>query len=388
MSSESPTKTGLDEASTPAQPERPPPKHIFEGHKDDINTLVFSHDNIHVVSGFDDVTMRKWDRETGFSTPAQPERTPPKHIFEGRESWIWNFVFLHDNVHILSGSLDGTMRKWDRETGHLVGVPWEGEGGRTWALALSPDGKTVACGREDGSLQRWDTDGEMREGVWMGHSDHVRSVSWSPSGGHIASGSKDGTILIRKAENGEVEVGPIEAGQDCVRSLAYSPSGDRIASGGDTETICIWDCITGELLVGPIKDLGGVPVNSIVWSSDSSKLYSASDEFARVFDSVSGTQLHRFEHNHHVYSVALSPTHSVLACVGHDGIAQLWDTESYQPLGEPFSPEYSETLQCVTFSRDGRYLAYGGYDNKITLWMVKDIAPELPVCASIYHPSG
>jgi len=226
----------------------------------------------------------------------------------------------------------------------------------------------------------------MSEDVWMGHRDHVRSVSWSPSGGHIASGSGDGTILIQKAGSGEIEVGPIQTGQDWVRSLAYSPSGDRIASGG-AYTICIWDSNTGKLLVGPIKDLQ-TSVTSVVWSSDSSKLYSASDEFARVFDSVSGTELHRFEHNNWLNSVTLSPTHNVLACVGNGGIAQLWDTESYQPLGKPFNPEDSVAPRCVSFSRDGRYLAYGGDDNKITLWMVKDIAPELPVCASIYHPSG
>jgi len=150
MSSESPTKPGLDEASTPARPERPPPKYIFEGH----------------------------------------------------QSWISSFLFLYDNVHIVSGSSDGTMRKWDCETGLLVGEPWKGEGGYIWALALSPDGKTIACGRNGGIVQRWNTDGEMSEGVWIGegYSDDVRSVSWSSNGGtgHIASGSQGGTILIQK----------------------------------------------------------------------------------------------------------------------------------------------------------------------------------------------
>jgi len=321
------------------------------------------------------------------STPAQPERPPPKHIFEGHEGRIWSFIFLHDNVHIVSGSFDCTMRKWDCETGLLVGEPWKGEGSLIHALALSPDGKTIACGRADGSLQRWNTDGEMREGVWMGHSNNVQSVSWAPNGGRIASGSRDKTIMIRNAESGEVEVGPIETGQDWVRCLAYSPSGDRIASAGSNYTICIWDSNTGELLVGPIKGLG-TWVESTVWSSDSSKLYTASVEFARVFDSVSGTELHRSKHSDILYSVALSPKHNVLACVGHKGVAQLWDTESYQPLGKPFDSRDRVELRCVSFSRDGRYLAYGGDDGKITLWMVKDIAPELPVCASIYHPSG
>jgi len=316
------------------------------------------------------------------STPARPERPTPKHIFEGHEDQVWNFAFLHDSIHIVSGSHDGTMHKLDCDTRLLVAEPWKGEGGGIWALGLSPDGKTIACGREDGSLQRWNTDGEISEGVWMGHSDSVRSVSWSPNGGHIASGSEDGTILIRKVENGEVEVGPIETKQVKVYSVAYSPSGERIASGGLDKTICIWGSNTGELLVGPIKDLGN-SVTSVVWSSDSSKLYSASDKFVRVFDSMSGTELHRFQHNNYVNSVALSPNHNVLACVGVRGIAQLWDTESYQSLGKPFSLEDSLQHYCVSFSRDGRYLAYGGDNKKITLWMVKDIAPELPVCASI-----
>src|SRR6267154_6870667 len=313
------------------------------------------------------------------SPPARPKRPTPKHEFEGHTNNIWSFVFLHDNVHIVSGSEDGTMRKWSRDTGLVVGEPWEGEGGIILALALSPDGKTIACGREDGSVQRWNTDGEMIEGVWTGHSEGVRSLSWSPSGGHLASGSFDGTILIRNVESGEVEVGPIKTKQDDVYCLAYSPLGDKIASGGYKKTIWIWDSKTGELLVGPIKDLGDYYVTSVVWSSDSSKLYSASDKFARVFDSVSGTLLHQFKHDRPLWSIAFSPKHDVLVCVGYRGTAQLWDTESHQPIGQPFGQEDLKHLYCVSFSRDGRYLAYGGEDKKITLWMMKDLAPQLAV---------
>jgi len=96
---------------------------------------------------------------------AQLERPTPKHEFEGHANDIWSFVFLHDNVDIVSGSGYGTARRWDCDTGLLVGEPWKGEDGSIHVLALSPDGTTIACGRKDGSVQRWDTDGEMMKGV-------------------------------------------------------------------------------------------------------------------------------------------------------------------------------------------------------------------------------
>jgi WD40 repeat protein len=194
--------------------------------------------------------------------PAISSRPTPKHEFNGHRESIWSFVFLHDNVHIVSGSLDGTMRKWDCDTGLLVGEPWKGEGGRIEALALSPDGRTIACGRKDGSIQGWNTDGEMIKHVWTGHNRRALSLSWSPSGSHLASGCNDGAILIRKTKSGEVKVGRIKTNQGSVWSLAYSPSGDRIASGGDNN-ICIWDSNTAKLLVGPIEDLGAAVVSVV-----------------------------------------------------------------------------------------------------------------------------
>jgi WD40 repeat protein len=321
----------------------------------------------------------------------QSQGPTAKHTFEGHENVISSFVFLHDNVHIVSGSEGGTMCKWDCDTGLLVGKPWKGKGGSILALALSPDGKAIACGRKDGSVQWWDTDGKMMEGIRMGRGNCVRSLSWSPSGGHIASGSYDGAILIGSADSkrGYVRVSPIETKHwGWVHSLSYSPSGDKIASGRST-AIYIWDSNTGELLVGPMEDMMEHEVVSVVWSPDGRKLYSASDQFVRVFDSTSGALLHRFEHGNWILSVALSLQHNILACVGLDGVAQLWDTESYHPLGDLFSQEnHGMSVRCVSFSRDGRYLAYGGYDKKITLWMVQDVAPQLTLCAPVSNIQG
>jgi WD40 repeat protein len=333
----------------------------------------------------------RWTRKEA-SAAAQVKGLTLKHKLKGHKAAIWNFVFLHDNTHIVSCSVDGTMQKWNCDTGLVVGEPWEGDGGSIYALALSPDGKTIACGREDGSVQRWTTDGQMTAGVWTDYrNERVQSLSWSPNSGHIASGSHDGIILIRNAKSGEVEKDLIAMEQDKLYALAYSPSGDRIASGGslsgdrgvshgkNDNTIYIWNTKTGKLVVGPIEDLGNI-VTSLVWSSDSSQLYSASDKFARVFNSKSGKLLYRYEHDHSLFSVVLSPKNNVLACVGYEGVIQLWDTKSHQPLRVDL-PVYQdhESFHYVSFSQNGRYIAYGGSDKKITLWTVDDETPVVAV---------
>lgn len=313
-------------------------------------------------------------------SPAEPKPIP-KQQFQCQGPVVENFAYLHDNVHIISGSRDGTVCRWNSETGHRV---WTYEGETTlWTLSLSPDGATIACGMDDGSVIRLTTEGEMIEDVWKGHENTVESLSWSPGKGeYLASGSTDDTIIIRNTNSGEIDVGPIQTDQGGVLSLAYSPSGDRIASGGDN--ICIWDTKTGKLIVDPIKiELGHV--TAVVWSSDCSKLYttSDSDNSARVFD-MSGTQLYHFEHDYFLHSVALSPQNNVLVCIGTD-IAQLWDIKSCKPLGQPFGHEdISDYLECVSFSRDGSFVACGGWGTataSLTQWKVEDIAPELAVRA-------
>ncbi|KAG1791851.1 uncharacterized protein HD556DRAFT_1444924 [Suillus plorans] len=50
----------------------------------------------------------------------------------------------------------------------------------------------------------------------------------------------------------------------------------------------------------------------------------------------------------------------------------------HQPLGKPFHQNRDTLCYVTSFSRDGSHLAYTGDDGKVTLWMLKDIAPQLP----------
>src|SRR5262249_54268252 len=68
---------------------------------------------------------------------------------------------------------------------------------RVGAMALSHDRRLVALARKDGKdVEVWETASGTRRGVLAGHDGPVVSLSFSPDGKYLASGSEDTTVLV------------------------------------------------------------------------------------------------------------------------------------------------------------------------------------------------
>src|SRR5258708_1575610 len=123
---------------------------------------------------------------------------------------------------------------------------------------------------------------------WIGHTDFVRCVSYSPNGRHVVSGSWDKTIRIWDAETGAAVGDPITGHVAGALSIAYSPDGRHIVSGSSDKTIRIWDAETGGAVGEPIT--GHVRgVSSIAYSPDGRHIVSgSSDSTIRIWDGATG----------------------------------------------------------------------------------------------------
>ncbi|KAE9397806.1 hypothetical protein BT96DRAFT_61753 [Gymnopus androsaceus JB14] len=71
----------------------------------------------------------------------------------------------------------------------------------------------------------------------QGHTDHVRSVTFSPDGRRIVSGSDDQTVRIRNAETGLIIGEPLQEHTDYVKSVSSSPDGTSIVSESSYQTV-------------------------------------------------------------------------------------------------------------------------------------------------------
>jgi WD40 repeat protein len=105
-----------------------------------------------------------------------------------------------------------------------------------------------------------------------GHLDRVMSVSFSPDGSHIASGSIDQTVRIWDAKTG-AHLSTLEGHSDWVLSVAFSPDGSRVAGSGN-KTVRIWDATSGAHLStfkgrsDSVRSLAFSPDGKCILSSD------------------------------------------------------------------------------------------------------------------------
>ncbi len=177
--------------------------------------------------------------------------------YTGHTQPVLALAWSPNGQHIASGGADGTVRIWNATTGHTY-VTYHGHSAEVNAVSWSPDGQHIASGGVDATVQVWDAATGRTLFTYHRHTGEINAVAWqigpqllpAPEG-RIASGGADATVQVwsfGKARNtqyhqemvlqGEILMYRGHAGQ--VTSVTWSPDGQLIASGSEDGTVQVW----------------------------------------------------------------------------------------------------------------------------------------------------
>jgi serine/threonine protein kinase len=159
----------------------------FEGHTGDVYALAFSPDARQLMSGGADRKVRIWLVDSGAQAADLPQH----------RDQVLTVAWSHDGRHMVSGDITHAIRIWDARMSammRVVTVP-----GAVLALAFAPDDTWFVAGVDDNQIRFFDMRGGAVLETLGGHKDYVQALAVSTDGRWLASGSRDRTVRLWRA---------------------------------------------------------------------------------------------------------------------------------------------------------------------------------------------
>ena len=296
---------------------------------------------------------------------------------------IYEIAYSPDGTRLAVASSIGIWI-YDADTGEELSL-LTGHTLYVFSVSFSPDGATLASGSGDETVRLWDVATGTLKATLTGHTWAVSSVSFSPDGATLASGSGDETVRLWDVATGTLKA-TLTGHTWAVSSVSFSPDGATLASSGD-EAVRLWDVATGTLKATLIEHTLYF-VFSVSFSPDGATLASGSgDGTILLWDVVTGTLKATLTgHTSFVISVCFSPDGKTLASGSGDESIRLWDASTGNHLKTLTG--HTDSVFSVSFSPDGTTLASGSGDGTILLWELTPASPETEKIAADVNSDG
>ena len=283
-----------------------------------------------------------------------------------------------DGKMLAAGFSDGQIWLIDEPSGKPKRTSWNAHSGEVTALDFSSDGKRLFSTGTDKLLRAWNVDADASLGQAIGtpiagHTTAIRSLTTSPDGKLMATGSDDGVIMLWDQQTGELAGPPLREHQRAVMALRFGPDGKQLLSGGDDQTVRLWDARTArrqQVLLGAPNTVRAVALIG--------KLAAAGDWEGNVllWDVTTGKPIGKPQKGHRlsVSGLAVSPSGTLLISSSWDGELRRWRPETGLTFGPALRPRQG-ALQSLILRPDGQSLWSATDDGRLLELQIDERSP-------------
>ncbi len=412
----------------------------ISGHTDYITQVTFSPDGTILASTGHDNVVILWNVQTheiigqpltGINMAFSPDGKMLAIIADDRSMTLWDVktqqvirkapnlccgvTFSPDGKTLVSSSVDEKnntlIRFWDVETLSVVGSLSGSAGiGSASNFVLSPDGKLLAaenctgafmggtCNQGSASIIIWNLETNKPIGVsLLGHNNWISDLVFSPDSKVLASGSRDGTIILWRMDELQ-SASPLlrdETSMHYSLVAALSPDNETLALGGCNKEISPYNCKKGQILFWDLLSQQFTEISLMGHESEVTGLAYSADGQILASGAGDGTiilwdmknhkpfELPPFTYDGKFAHLALSPNRKYLVYTSGASVI-MWDLEKRPPIeyaltltSQDFSSVDNEPGEAreLAFSPDGMTLATGYYNGQIYLW---DLTTHIP----------
>ncbi|KAJ2788091.1 Ski complex subunit Rec14 [Coemansia interrupta] len=209
-----------------------------------ITSLDINAQGTRILTSSMDNKMRVWNIDDSLGSSS--ESSSPALTIDAGPINAWRSRFLQTvsetgaKEMLASSTSTGTVKLWSTTKGREVREFNTSRPNFLYALAVSPDGTKVACASAGNHVYVFDTESGSLSSTFSGHSDNVRSVSFSADSSLLVTASDDKQIQLHDARYGST-VSTFSGHHSWVLSAEIHPDGKYIASGSLDTKVKIWD---------------------------------------------------------------------------------------------------------------------------------------------------
>ena len=366
-----------------------PSQKTLGGHAGAIGAFAFSPDSRRAVTASVDATARVWECRTG------------EMIEFSHGGPLTTASFSPDGRHLLTVSVDGSAKVRNVAEGGNPSFELPHPGGAKFAR-FSPDGTRIVTRGNDSNVLVWSIEKETENGdpprIELSHAAAVSDVNFSADGSFIVTAS-NGVAEVFEAGSGKRVGSPLRHGAD-LRTASFSADGMRILTLGDDWLVRVWDW-PGAASVQQTFHLPGA-VTRAVFSHDGSQVLTAcwGGEITR-WSVATGQPVMRLRQNGDVRWAAFSRNGLRLVVVTHEQRRDrpnsgedmpdkvlLWDAGASQP---PRRLVQAERIWSADFSPDGLQIVTASEDLTVSersTAQVWETETGQPVGGPLEHQAG